>query len=115
MSMTKKERAAFDKALADAMRLGALRWTTDVRPDVPVPKGNEMTTGWLPVYSRVDVACSNTVNHAVGRTDKTTTQQPRQLYSTKLLALRALRHEMEHRFAEQLANVDKQIADEDQS
>lgn len=111
MSMTKKEKTAHDAALAEARLLGALRWTSEVRPDVPIPIGAGLSTGWLPFHSRVEIACSSSVHHATGRTDKTTSQNPRNLYSTKLLALRALRHEMELRFAQELANVDKQIAE----
>jgi hypothetical protein len=89
----------------------ALRWTnsSDVLPDVLPPVGwNELTTGWVfNVYSRrIDVACSSIINHAVGRTDKTTAQQPIRMYSTRERALRALRVALEYEFAAELARID---------
>jgi hypothetical protein len=113
MAMTKKERAEFDKALDDARLLGALRWTSPVSPDVPPPEygaPNRLSTGWALCGPMVEVACSSSVFHGIGRTDKTTSQQPRWLYSSKLLALKALRHELERRSAMELAAIDKQIA-----
>jgi hypothetical protein len=113
MAMSKKERAEFD-ALLDELRLvAALRWTEPVAPDVPTPKGNELSRGYLPIgvmsdSARVTEACSSSVNHGLDH-QKTSTQQPRALYSTRLLALKALRHQIEIDCAQRLARVDRQI------
>lgn len=111
MSMTKKETAEVESLRRELSILAALRWTEPVAPDVPIPHGQGLSTGWLTGYDRVDVACSSNVFHAYGRNDKTTSQQPCSLFSTKLLALKALRYEMERRFATDLANIDRKIAE----
>ena len=90
----------------------ALRWTNsgdDVAPDVLPPSGwQELSTGWTfnAHARRIDIACSSSIYHAIGRTDKTTSQQPIRLYSTRRRALRALRVALEHEFATELARID---------
>ncbi len=116
MPMTKKELARYEEALTAS----ALRTTGDVSPDVPPPAHSfdgALTKGWAIVgarsdYARVDVACSSSVYHAVGRTDQTTTQEPIWLYSTKLLALKALRRVLEKQAAAMLRRIDKQVEEE---
>ena len=80
-------------------------------PDVPIPKGSELSTGWMfNAYTRrVEVACSSCVFHAVGRNDKTNTQRPMRLYSTKKKALLALHNVLTKHFNEELAALDKLI------
>lgn len=118
MSMTKKEQQEVQDLKRRLSVLAALRWTDEVLEDVPIPQYNEpLSVGYLTGFAgsdrpSVDVACSSSISHARGRTDKTTSQQPLRLYSTRLLALKALRHEMELYFAEKLASVDIQIAAE---
>lgn len=115
--MNKKEQAEMD-GLRNQLRIAkALRFTEAVGPDVPIPSRAaphaELSKGWL--YHqwhgefRVEIACSSVVNHAVGRNDRTTTQQPRELYSSKLRALRDCRAAMEMDFAKALARVDAEI------
>lgn len=100
---------------ASAARIrAALRWTddTDIGPDVPPPALWEpLTTGWVfnTPYRSVDVACSSFILHAVGRTDKTTSQNPIALFSTRGRALRALRVALEREFAAELAKVDQML------
>ena len=115
--MNKKETAALEAALTEA----ALRRTCKIEPDVfpppPVVSFGALSTGWIPVgvhsdRPSVDVACTSRVHHAIGRTDETRTQGTRNLYSTKLLALRALRYQVESDCARRLRAVDKQIEDE---
>ena len=94
----------------------ALRWTQPVLKDVPIPKAG-LSTGYMFAgargdYARVDVACSSVVHHGFGYSDKTTSQQPMELYSSRLLALKALRHESEKYCASILRRIDKQIEDE---
>lgn len=122
--ITKKEQAARDAATAQEAQLAqqareraALRWSddSDVAPDVSPPeRGSELTTGWLfNAYARrVNVACSDVVSHAVGKTDRTTTQGAQRLYSTRTRALRALRCAMEREFAAALAKIDAEIQKE---
>lgn len=87
-------------------------------PDVPPPsQGNsfgELTTGWMfNAYSKyVEVACSSSIHHAIGRNDKTTTQNPRWLYSTKLKALEAMKNVVQKNHAIEIAEIDKRIASE---
>ena len=112
MAMTKKERAQFDSAIKAARIAGALRWTSPVAPDVPTPtQFSTLSKGWLfGTYSqRVERACSSMTGHSFGNDDKTTTQGSKFLYSTELLALKAMRHEMESDFARKLAAVDERI------
>ena len=72
-----------------------------------------LSTGYLyNAYTmRVDVACSSSVYHGVGRTDKTSTQRPVWLYSTKSLAATAMRFDIELECAEKLYRVDCTIED----
>lgn len=94
----------------------ALCWTATVRPDVAPPTASDGDRkGWLfnAYGERVDRACTSSVSHAFGRDDKTTTQKPKALYSTRLLALRALRNAVESEAAEKLSKIDNEIADEE--
>jgi hypothetical protein len=116
MAMTKKEREAHEKALHEARVLGALRWSAPVSPDVAPPTGAYHSKGWI-VYAsyghhRVEPAVSSSVSHGTGTSGKTTTQGCRWLYSTKLLALKAARHEQEKLTAAMLARIDADIAAE---
>jgi len=98
---------------------GALHWTVPVMPDVPAPVGisNAMTVGWFPVgtgnYARVEPGCSSSVYHAVGRIDKTTSQGTVNLYSSRLAALKMLRHNTELDAAHYLTQIDKMIEAEE--
>lgn len=112
MAMTKKEKEALEAALTAA----ALRTTTDVAADVPPPSDSRdgLTKGWLPIaersdYPRVEPACSSSVYHGRGQQNETTSQGARSLYSTKLLALKALRRAVEKHCADRLRAVDRMI------
>ena len=111
--MTKKEKEALEAALTAA----ALRTTGDVAPDVPPPSSGGLSKGFAVVaetsdYARVEPACSSSVHHGTGQQDKTTTQGPRHLYSTKEMALKALRRAVERHCAERLRRVDRMIEEE---
>jgi hypothetical protein len=111
--MTKKEQRQVDETIAGLKLQVALRWTEPVAPDVPPPDGSSaLTVGWLTCYNRVEPACSSCVHHGSGTTTRTTTQGARTLFSTRLRALKALRHEMELRFAAELRQLDAQIETE---
>lgn len=117
----RKSKAAAAQA-ADEQRVSreqaALRWTddSDVAPDVPPPSDwDALTTGYVfnAHARRVDVACSSSISHAIGRVDRVTSQRPIALYSTRSRALRALRVALEHEFAAALTRVDAWIIDEE--
>lgn len=124
--MNKKEQAMVGDLRAevrnvyDLLRIAkALRWTERVPPDVPVPQGHgELSKGYLPNShydngrGRVEKACSSYGSHSKGQDDLATSKGARLLYSSRLLALRAMRHEMELRFARMLADVDERIEKE---
>lgn len=114
MAMNKKEQAEFE-ALRKAVYVArALNWTQSVAPDIPAPKsGDPMTRGFVfNVYSQsISHALSSTSGHATGcePPTRTSTQHCISMYSTKLLALKALRHEVEKKAANDLAKIDMQI------
>ena len=94
----------------------ALRWTEPVEYDVPIP-----ATGLLGGYSvagsgeyaKVAYSVSSPISHARSTQkppERTDAQQPIPQYSTRLLAAKACRHQLERVFAAKLAEVDEQIA-----
>ena len=108
--MTKKELARVEQLLERA----ALRWTSEVEPDVAIPTGFGNTTGFLFAgdtsdYPRVEPACSSSVHHGFGSAERTDSQHPRRLFSTRLRALQALRHAVEQECARRLRRVDSMI------
>jgi hypothetical protein len=115
MAMNKAE-----KELVEELKLkNALRWTAPVNPDVPIPESctSQLSLGWLPIAAmsdsaRVESACSSAGSHGVGSWVKTSSQQPRALYSTKLLALKALRYQVECNCAKLLRRIDAMIEQE---
>lgn len=59
------------------------------------------------------VACSSYIHHGIDSDTKTTAQGSRHLFSTKLLALRALRREIEKHSAKRLRDIDRMIEEEE--
>jgi hypothetical protein len=122
MAMTKKEKQLFDDALENAKIAKALRWT-DNNPDKDLLKPdynsgfNSFTSGWdynTNGYTpNVYQAWSESSSHGTGiKRDGYGNQNGIDLYSTKLLALKALRAEMELKFAKELLKIDEQIEKE---
>ena len=118
MAMTKKEQAAMQAAIDRADTLAALRWTAPVQRDVDVPKDG-YSEGWdYNAHSReARPGWSCRVSHGSGlapgkdvlrRINRS--QGPRRLYSTQVLALAAMRHEIEQKVAADLLKIDRQIA-----
>jgi hypothetical protein len=114
MPMTKKEKDAFE-ALEKRLRMvAALRWTAPSSPDVPTPEKGS-TSGWVfNAYSKnVSKAWSEPTAHGIGEFSRKeyrhASQNATRLFSTELLALRALRHAMETTAASDLAEVDRRI------
>lgn len=121
MVMNKKEQSAFaemEQSLAEAR---ALRWVEPVYPDVPIPTGDRITTGWLfNAHSRkITQVWSGTCRHGDGpgpTTDPSarTSQNGVALFSTKARALQAMRFQLTQQYAQQLAGIDAQIAEAQQ-
>lgn len=114
MAMTKKERAEFDAAIERANMLGALRWSAPVKKDVPPPEQyKDFSSGWDCNAHAVKVyeVWSSSVVHGYGAQPdgRSASQNSIWCYSTRLLALMALRHQVELESAKKLAAIDKMI------
>jgi hypothetical protein len=114
MTMTKKEREELESLRRQLLVAKAFRFTERVLPDVLIPTGfGVLSKGFL--YSahlmalRFVPACSSSVGHNFGSSDETNSRNGRALYSTELLALRALRNDAEQQCANWLADIDKAI------
>jgi len=109
--MNKKEQ----KLVEDLKIVAALRWTDGAEKDIPKPRSEDgLVSGYVfNSYSyRVEESCSNSVCHGRGRSDKTTSQNPIEMFSSRLLALKAMRHEVELRLAIELRKIDLLIEKE---
>lgn len=117
MAMNKKELAEFEALKRQAAVNRALRWTKPVARDLPPPeKFSETTHGFdFNTYNAsVFPAWSSSVTHGTGIYDKKTrsaSQNCCSLFSTEVLALRALRHALENEAAKKLADIDARIAE----
>lgn len=127
MAMNKKERGELEEARHDADYLPklakALRWT-DAKPEMDLPKpANGHTTGWSYFFSSggytgihggIIQKWSQCSRHGNGDGTNLEHGDPNgiALYSTKLLALKALRAEMELAYANELLKIDQQIEQE---
>ena len=122
MAMTKKERAAMDNAINKLAIVAALRWTDPVDKDLPHPTWENHgadISGWdyrsHGDYPMAYEAWSEMCAHGDGpkRTSRICgSQNGVDLYSTKLLALKACRHEVEKEAARKLAKIDRMIEEE---
>ncbi len=123
MPMSKKEKAAFDALLLHHKLKGVIHWSPPVLPDVMPPKpgsgGTESSGFDFNHHSlRIFEAWSSTASHGEGpanvRFRRTSgSQNPSPLYSTRLLALRAMRHEVVMKAAKELLAVDAMIEAEE--
>ena len=115
MPMNKKEQALMEELLT----VSALRYTADVEKDVPMPEpcSGKDSRGFLyygeggdcPMIEEME---SSAVSHKRVGTS-TGSQGGRSLYSTRLLALKALRREVEKVCAKRLSGVDIMIEREE--
>ena len=116
MAMNKKEQALIEELLT----VSALRYTADVEKDVPVPEpcSNKTSRGFI-FYgegsdsSRIEEIESTSISHCTAGTKFSGSQGGRSLYSTRLLALRALRRAVEKVSAKRLRDVDIMIEREE--
>lgn len=114
--MTKKEQAAFAALELKLKLMAAMRWTDHVPPDVPPPTSfDKDSTGWLisphSDYQWVARAWSSRVSHGrfyKGQKDGAS-QNAKWLYSSKVKALRAARHDVVEKIAQKLAEMDAEI------
>jgi len=91
----------------------ALRFYPEVQPDVDIPSSyNEgIKNGWLynECSMRVEKACTSSTTHSCWGWDKTTTQNPRKLYSTEKKAYEALLCAMAKKFALEMRSVERRM------
>jgi hypothetical protein len=96
----------------------ALRFTEKIEPDLKKPEAfaKEMTKGWhFNSHSLlVGKACSTSINHSTWGDEKTTTQGGINMFSSRLLAIKAMRHEVEKECAEKLRKIDIMIEKENE-
>ena len=112
MAMNKKERAEMDALQQQLAEARAFRFTGPAVRDVPPPSAiSSLSRGWdFNAHSlRVYKVCSSSVGHGNGW-ERTTTQNPRHLFSTESAAYAAMRHELERQYAKALADIDRRIA-----
>ena len=104
--MNKTEQREFERLKT----MLALKHWPEVLPDVAPPTPcvdsfGKLTTGYIfNTHSKtVCVACSSSIGHAIGSTDKTTSQ----------LALQAMLHELSMLFANEMRQVEKMLEAEE--
>ena len=102
-----------EDARADERAKLAFRFTPEVPYDLQPPSpgsGGKMIKGWdCNSYSQtVSMMCSSSIHHGHGW-EGTSSQNPRAMYSTELLAWKALRHELEIEYSQSLADIDAKI------
>lgn len=115
MAMNKKELAYVEELLT----ISALRYTADVEKDVPMPEpcSSKTSRGFIFYGESSDsprieeIESTSVSNKQVGTYSGS--QGGRSLYSTRLLALKALRREVEKVSAKRLRNVDRMIEQEE--
>jgi hypothetical protein len=114
MAMNKKEQEYVESLKTEL----AFRRTLLVEPDLDIPESwNEIVNGYsFNAYSiKVEKSCSSGGYHNLWGWDKTTSHKGIRQYSTRLLALKAMRYEVEKDCAKKLRNIDKLIEAEEQS
>jgi hypothetical protein len=129
--MTKKVRELIEKHTDALETKAALYWSPLIPPDVPPPSEHNrvrFTQGWdFNAFRNAGVAFpawSTTTGHGSGdyaellaRSERGYvhggSQNPRALYSTRLLALQALRGAAAEKVGQSLAAIDLQIATEE--
>lgn len=122
--MTKKEQAAYDALQKELEVRSAFRWYDPVPADVPPPTAfREFSKGWIAHFSldgfargaSVDKASSSTVSHYRGERSWSDnpvngSQNPIYLWSSPAAAVRHQQALACRRFAEQMAELNRQIA-----
>lgn len=106
MVMNKKEKSKMEELEAISVKYDALldfmcgeRITPDIeRPAICSPVS--LITGYtFNIHTKlVSIACSSSTSHGIGYADKTNSQRPIDLYSSKELAARAMMVEVKREF-----------------
>lgn len=119
MAMNKKEQAEFAAMKNKLAVASAFIRTPEVKKDVPVPlaamrsnnsHGYDFNTFTQEVREYWSSSVSHYTENPEGKKGYVSgSQRGVSLYSTRLLALKALRHFMENKAAEDLAKIDVQI------
>lgn len=115
--MNKKEAAELAEAKKHALINRALRWTDGAKRDLPPPAygSKEHTQGFdynaynLSVYDAWSSCIYNGQGIKINDSRQAASQNPRPLFSTKTLALKAMRAEIEMDTAIKLAEIDAKI------
>ena len=112
--MTKKELAELDGLRKQLVLLNAFHFTPEVEPDIAAPTNfSHCVLGWSfnSYWSRVCPTWSKSASHGDGHEHtRHGAQGGTRQYSSEVLALKALRHALEQKFASELAAVDARIA-----
>lgn len=116
MAMTKKEKELVSDLKKQVAILKVFRFTEDVEPDVMPPTVfGDVATGYEFNSHTGVISKAWTESHFHGsgwvKPKYGGSQCAIRLYSTELLALKAMRRAMEKTFAEKLASVDRMIKD----
>ena len=104
-----------DQQMVEALKTKlALRFTETIRADVLIPIDDKIVNGYSynSYNTRVEKSCSSGFFHSIGKWDKTDAQRSINQYSSRLLALKAMRNELEFRYAFELRQVDLMIEEE---
>lgn len=117
--MTKAEKSMMDATMKDLAMEKAMRRSRSVGRDLPPPSNSGVAEGWDfndCGKGRVEKSCSSSIYHCFGywkseHPNSGWSQGARSLYSTEVLANKALRHAMAEQFAETLARIDARIAE----
>ena len=121
MAMNKKELAEFEDLKKQVATAKALRFTDTVERDLkrPEPCSNVEYFGWdfNSHCLRIERVWTSSQSHGtcsdgVQVKPRHLSQNGVSLFSTKLLALRGMRNEVETESAKKLAQIDEMIADE---
>jgi hypothetical protein len=119
MAMTKKEQAQFAAMQAEITRLnGLLKAAVKSEPverDLKIPSGDDVIQGWdfnkHRTHNNVFKSWSKSYKHNDGIYEENgrASQNGRELFSTKLLALKAWRYEVEQDLLFKIALIDDEI------
>ena len=105
MAMNKKQLAEME----ELKTLVSFRRTEEIFPDLDIPEHTQhkLVLGWgFNSYTyRAYKSCSSSIYHGEGW-ERTSTQNPIKQYSSELLALKAMRFEVEMRLAKELRKID---------
>ena len=112
MAMTKAEKAILTELKKELMLYKAFTRTPKVEPDVlPPEEWDTLNKGWVILLHAKDVTegCTSKHNHNMWGNTHTTSKGAISLYSTELLALKALRNALELEFMKTVSSLDARI------